>query len=64
MIEAHRLHDLLAANRDPIYEYDPTCRERGKRTGVRASDLDPRHEAYAHALKTCGGLSRLSPEDN
>jgi len=53
VIEAHRLHDLLSANRDPIYEYDPICGARGGKNGPTfgLADLDPRHEAYTARLE-------------
>jgi hypothetical protein len=53
VIEAHRLHDLLAANRDPIYEYDPMCGTHGGKNGPAFGllDLDPRHEAYVARLE-------------
>jgi len=53
VLEAHRLRELLVANRDPIYGYDPMCGSR------RADDvppwglldLDPRHERYIEHME-------------
>ncbi len=57
VLEAHRLRDLLTANRDPIYAYDPISGSRRPEDAFRVGllDLDPRHEMYAtnlEALKT------------
>ena len=54
VLEAHRLHDLLARNNDPIYGYDPLCGSRFATDRVRFGLLDllPRSERYAENLKT------------
>ena len=57
LLEAHRLRDLLAANRDPLYGYDPISGPRRSRGAWRSGllDFDPRHERYVEnleALKT------------
>jgi hypothetical protein len=61
VLEAHRLRELLVANLDPIYGYDPICGSR--RTDARRDqggsgetrwgllDLDPRHERYVEHLE-------------
>ncbi len=53
VLEAHRLRDLLTANRDPIYEYDPISGSRRPDDAFRVGllDFDPRHEMYAENLQ-------------
>lgn len=61
VLEAHRLRELLAANRDPIYGDDPLCgsrradarRDQGGSGETRWGllDLDPRHERYIEHLE-------------
>jgi outer membrane protein assembly factor BamD (BamD/ComL family) len=52
-LEARRYYDLLTANRDPLYGYDPISGTRGQ-TGAfpfGLLDLDPRHEQYVENLR-------------
>lgn len=53
VLEAHRLRELLVANRDPIYGYDPLCGSRRTDDSLRWGllDLDPRHERYVEHLE-------------
>ncbi len=53
LLEAHRLYDLLAANRDPIYGYDPIggTRSRQEVFPFGLLDLDPRHQRYTENLR-------------
>ena len=56
MLEARRLHALLAANRDPFYGYDPICGPRdpqGRRVtfSYGLMDLEPRHDHYIENLQ-------------
>lgn len=59
-LEAHRLHDLLRNNRDPIYGYDPIAGERRDSTDFPFGllDLAPRYE------RTSAGGSAWSYRDN
>ena len=52
-IEAYRLHDLFAANRDPIYGWDPIAGTRRDRAAISFGllDLVPRNENYAANLR-------------
>lgn len=52
-IEAYRLHGLLAANRDPIYGWDPIAGTRRDRAVIPFGllDLVPRDEHYAANLR-------------
>lgn len=52
ILETHRLRELLVANRDPIYGYDPLCGSRRSGDSPRWGllDLDPRHERYVEHL--------------
>ncbi|MHC4695831.1 MAG: tetratricopeptide repeat protein [Planctomycetota bacterium] len=53
VLEAHRLHDLLVSNRDPIYGFDPIS-GRDRRTGAIGfglMDLEPRSERYVENLR-------------
>ncbi|RME38477.1 MAG: hypothetical protein D6788_07355 [Planctomycetota bacterium] len=51
-MEAYRLHDLLVANRDPIYGYEPISGPRRPAETFRFGllDLDPRSESYRENL--------------
>ena len=53
LLEAYRLHDLLTANRDPIYGYEPISGavydEASFSFGL--TDLDPRHGRYIENLQ-------------
>lgn len=54
VFEARRLYGLCAANRDPLYEYDPLCGLSDSGSGAvwfGLLDLDPRHDRYVHNLK-------------
>jgi hypothetical protein len=53
VLDAHRLRELLIANGDPIYNYDPLCGSRRGDDSPRWGllDLDPRHERYADNLE-------------
>ncbi|MGD2108679.1 MAG: tetratricopeptide repeat protein, partial [Phycisphaerae bacterium] len=53
LLETHRLHDLLAANRDPLYGYEPIHGARQSVSGVSFGclDLDRRSEGYLHDLE-------------
>jgi hypothetical protein len=53
LLEAHRLRDLLLANRDPLYEYDPLSGSQRPGDAFRMGllDLDPRHEMYLENLE-------------
>lgn len=50
---AHRLRDLLRANRDPLHGYDPLCGGRSYEGEFRFGllDLDPRAEPYVENLE-------------
>jgi tetratricopeptide (TPR) repeat protein len=51
VLDAHRLHDLLAANRDPLYGYEPlTGRRRADEFAYGFLDLDPRSARYLDSL--------------
>lgn len=52
-IEVHRLRELLSANRDPLYGYDPLSGPRVARSGLTYGllDLEPRHEQYVANLQ-------------
>jgi outer membrane protein assembly factor BamD (BamD/ComL family) len=53
LLEADRLYDLLSANRDPLYGYDPIAgsRHRADAFSFGLLDLDPRHDNYIENLK-------------
>lgn len=53
LLEATRLHDLLSANRDPLYGYDPLSGPRYRNDGISFGllDLEPRHERYVENLQ-------------
>lgn len=53
MIQAHRLHDLLAENRDPIYGYDPLCGSNvnDAEHTFGLLDLDIRNQHYESNLR-------------
>jgi hypothetical protein len=56
LLEARRYYELLTANRDPLYGYDPISGARHQAGGFPFGlmDLDPRHEQYVdnlHRLK-------------
>ena len=53
LLEAHRLHDLLAENNDPIYRYDPFSRPRDRNHPLwfGLATLDPRSESYIANLQ-------------
>jgi len=53
VLEAHRLYDLIAQNRDPIYGYDPLYRPRDPQQPLWFGflDLDPRSEWYITNLQ-------------
>ena len=53
LLEAHRLHDLLAENNDPIYRYDPFSRPRDRDHPLwfGLATLDPRSESYIANLQ-------------
>jgi hypothetical protein len=61
VIQAHRLLDLLAENRDPIYGYDPLCGSHvtGAEYSFGLLDLDARHERYDANLRR---LKRRYPD--
>lgn len=52
LLEAGRLRDLLARNRDPLYGYDPLAGARNRWDKLRFGllDLEPRHERYVENL--------------
>jgi len=52
-LEAHRLHDLFTANRDPIYGYDPLSGSMGRETLVwyGLMDIIPRQHPYIENLE-------------
>ena len=67
MLEAHRLHDLLASNRDPLYGFDPISgRDRPtEAVGFGLMDLEPRNERYVENLRKLGHIYPHSQiEDN
>ena len=53
-LEAHRLHDLLVENRDPLYGYDPVAgpRHQPGTYPFGLMDLDPRHDRFVENLET------------
>lgn len=53
LLKIHRLRDLLAANRDPLYGYEPIhgARRPSRGTGLGLMDLDPRREQYVLNLE-------------
>jgi len=53
LLEAHRLNDLLAKNRDPLYGYDPISGSRRPDAAVwfGLMDLDPRDNRYIDNLE-------------
>jgi tetratricopeptide (TPR) repeat protein len=52
LIEAHRLRDLISANDDARYGYDPLCGSAFDSAGDRGLlDLDPRSSAYLGGLR-------------
>ncbi len=53
LLEAHRLRDLISANRDPLYGYEPISGPRRSVDGwwYGLSDLDPRHDRYEENLR-------------
>jgi len=61
VIEATRLRDLLAENRDPIYGYDPLSGTHinGDERSFGLLDLDARHDRYRDNLHT---LKRWYPD--
>lgn len=67
VLEAQRLKDLLKANRDPLYSYDPLAgpQHPGEHLPFGLLDLEPRHELYIQNLEK---LKRQYPhcqiEDN
>lgn len=66
VLEAHRLHDLLVNNRDPVYGYEPVAgRRRAEEFDFGFLDLDPRSGRYVSLLR---GLIEKYPhcqiEDN
>ncbi|MCH7596601.1 MAG: tetratricopeptide repeat protein [Planctomycetes bacterium] len=54
VLEAHRLHDLLVSNRDPLYGYDPISGSRSATAAQRYGllDRDPRHDRYVDHLRS------------
>ena len=67
LLEAGRLHDLLVANRDPLYGYDPISGSRAASggLGVGMLDLDARHDRYIHQLEVIKAqYPRSQVEDN
>ena len=53
VLEAYRLRDLCASNRDPLYGYDPLCGSKWRKDSLWFGllDLDPRHEQYVANLR-------------
>jgi len=53
VLEARRLYELISANRDPLYGYEPISGPAQLRNGFAFGlfDLDPRHESYANNLE-------------
>lgn len=53
LLEAHRHYDLLSANRDPLYGYDPISgpRRSSDPFPFGLMDLDPHHESYVDNLR-------------
>ncbi len=53
LLQAHCLRDLLTANRDPLYRYDPLCGPRHRSASFLFGllDLDPRHDRYVDNLE-------------
>ncbi len=54
ILEAHRLRDLLTANRDPIYSFDPIHGSHRPEDAFQLGllDLDPRYEGYVENLES------------
>ena len=53
LLEAHRLHDLFTANRDPIYGYDPISGPRHRKDPLwfGLMDIVPRQKQYISNLQ-------------
>jgi len=67
VLEAHRLHDLLVNNRDPIYGYDPISGPAGRTKELTFgwADLDERNDRYADRLRELlTKYPRCQMEDN
>ncbi|MFQ5494605.1 MAG: tol-pal system YbgF family protein, partial [Phycisphaerae bacterium] len=67
LLEAHRLRDLIAHNRDPLYGYDPLSGTQRRDDEVRFGllDLNPRHKRYVANLAALRAhYPRCQLEDN
>ncbi len=54
LLETYRLRDLLVANRDPLYGFEPIhgARRPASGPGFGMLDLDPRQDRYIESLET------------
>lgn len=67
VLEAHRLYDLIAQNRDPIYGYDPLYRPRDPQEPLWFGflDLNPRSKWYiANLQRLLDAYPKCQLEDN